>query len=82
MEAIVVRGCGLDVHQASVVACVLTGGLEQRPRKQVRRFGTTRRELMTLRAWLTEETKSGQPKTIAIASAMDTRKASIPSIWL
>lgn len=55
MEAIVQRGCGLDVHQASIMACVLIGNMEQRPRKQVRQFGTTRRELIALREWLTRE---------------------------
>src|SRR5262245_34457362 len=33
MEAIVETCCGLDVHQASVVACLLVGKLGKKPRK-------------------------------------------------
>ena len=46
--------CGLDVHQATVVACVLVGEGEKRPKKQVRTFRTVARELRALRDWLTE----------------------------
>jgi transposase len=55
METIVERCCGLDVHQAVVVACVLTGEPGKRPRKQVRSFRALTAELAQLRAWLTEE---------------------------
>lgn len=54
MEPIVERCCGLDVHQATVVACLLVGSANQRPRKEVRSFGTKTRELMALRDWLRE----------------------------
>lgn len=54
MEPIVERCCGLDVHQATVVACLLVGTANQRPRKEVRSFGTKTRELMELRDWLRE----------------------------
>lgn len=54
MEPIVERCCGLDVHQASVVACLLVGAPDKRPRKEVRTFGTKTRELMELRDWLRE----------------------------
>ena len=53
MDPIIERCCGLDVHQATVVACVLVGGAHQKPRKEVRSFGTKTRELMALREWLT-----------------------------
>ena len=52
MEPIVERCCGLDVHQATVVACLLVGGAHQKTRKEVRTFGTKTRELMDLRDWL------------------------------
>jgi transposase len=39
MQTLVERGCGLDVHQATVVAC----------------FGTTTPELLSLREWLLSE---------------------------
>jgi transposase len=55
MEAIVERCCGLDVHQATVVACVLVGRAGPRARKEVRTFGTTTRELLELRDWLASE---------------------------
>ncbi len=54
MEPIVERCCGLDVHQATVVACLLVGSANQKPRKEVRSFGTKTRELMDLRDWLRE----------------------------
>lgn len=52
MEPIIECCCGLDVHQATVVACVLVGGAHQKPRKEIRIFGTKTRELMGLRDWL------------------------------
>ncbi len=54
MEPIIERCCGLDVHQASVVACLLVGAPDKRPKKENRTFGTTTRELMELRDWLHE----------------------------
>ena len=55
MDAIVKRSCGLDVHQETVVACVLVGGPNERAHKQVRTFGTMTRDLATLRDWLVAE---------------------------
>jgi transposase len=52
MQTLVERGCGLDVHQATVVACMLIVLKNGRVQKQVRTFGTTTRELMGLREWL------------------------------
>ena len=52
MEAIVERSCGLDVHQATVVACLLVGAADKKPRKEVRTFSTMRRDLVVLREWL------------------------------
>ena len=54
MEALLERCAGLDVHQASVVCCVLIGAPGRRPQKLLRSFGTTTRELQALRAWLAE----------------------------
>jgi transposase len=50
METIVQRACGLDVHQASVTACIMRQGIE----KQIESFGTTTAELERLRTWLHE----------------------------
>jgi len=55
MEAIVERSCGLDVHQATVVACLMTGPPDGRAKKATRTFGTTTAELEELRAWLMQE---------------------------
>jgi transposase len=55
MEPIVERSCGLDVHQATVVACLIVGPAESRPQRVVRTYGTTTSELEALRAWLRDE---------------------------
>src|SRR5258708_35785399 len=55
MQTLVERGCGLDVHQATVVACLLVVLVRGRDRKQMRTFGTTTRELLSLRQWLLSE---------------------------
>jgi len=52
METLVERGCGLDVHQATVVACLLIVRKDGKVQKQVRTFGTTTRELLSMREWL------------------------------
>jgi len=51
MEAIVERCADLDVHQATVVACLNLGN-KARPGKQVRTFGTMLADLEELRDWL------------------------------
>jgi transposase len=56
MQTLVERGCGLDVHQATVVACLLIVLKNGRVQKQVRIFGTTTRELVSLREWLLSQT--------------------------
>jgi transposase len=55
MDAIVERSAGLDVHQETVVACVLVGGPNQKARKQVRTFRTFTSELLAMREWLLAE---------------------------
>ena len=52
METLVERGCGLDVHQGTVVVCLLTVRKDGKVQKQVRTFGTTTRELLSMREWL------------------------------
>ena len=54
MDAIVESCAGLDVHQESVVACVLRGPLDQKPKVELRKFGTTTAELLELADWLLE----------------------------
>lgn len=50
METIVMKACGLDVHQASIMACIMRQGFK----KQIKEFGTTTSELDELKAWLHE----------------------------
>ena len=52
MQTLVEHGCGLDVHQATVVACLLIVLKNGRVHKEIRTFGTTTRELLALREWL------------------------------
>ena len=55
MQTMMERGCGLDVHQATVVVCLLIVLQNGKVQKQVRTFGTTTRELLALREWLLSE---------------------------
>jgi hypothetical protein len=55
MQTLVERGCGLDVHQATVVACLLIVRKNGNVQKQLRTFGTTIRELLSLHEWLLSE---------------------------
>ena len=52
MERMIERCAGLDVHQATVVACILINERGKRPRKELRTFGTMTHELEALRDWL------------------------------
>jgi len=44
----VVKACALEVHQASVTACIVRQGIE----RQIKTFGTTTVELLSLKAWM------------------------------
>jgi transposase len=52
MDVMVERCCGLDVHQATVVACVLLGAAGGKAQKTVRSFETYSAGLLELRQWL------------------------------
>jgi transposase len=52
MDVIHARCCGLDVHQKTVVACLLAPGPGGAPRKEVRTFGTMTDDLLALGEWL------------------------------
>lgn len=54
MQVVVDRCCGLDVHQATVVACVLIGDVGKKAKKQTRTFKTFLSGLEELRDWLFE----------------------------
>src|SRR5215211_1843951 len=46
------RCCGLDVHQKTVVACLITPGAGDQPQKEIRTFGTMTADLLELADWL------------------------------
>jgi len=52
MEALIECCAGLDVHQATVVACLNRGPPGKRSGKEVRTYGTMRGDLETMRDWL------------------------------
>ena len=52
MQSIIERCAGLDVHQASVVACVLIGVAGRPARRETRAFQTMTRDLEALHDWL------------------------------
>ena len=55
MEIVYARCCGLDVHQRTVVACLLIPGAERQPTsqptKEIRTFGTMTNDLLALSDW-------------------------------
>jgi transposase len=55
MEVLYERCCGLDVHAATVVACLRHPARRGRRSGEVRTFGTTTGELLRLADWLTAE---------------------------
>ena len=55
MEAMVEKCAGLDVHQETIVACVLKGDLDRKPESEIRTFGTYTKDLEELHEWLLEE---------------------------
>ena len=68
MKVIVACCAGLDVHQASVVACVNSTGRGGRSHKEVRTFGTMRDDLIALRDWL----KNGGVTLVAMSAMIST----------
>jgi transposase len=55
MRTLIERCCGLDVHQATIVACLLVGKSGGKVSREIRSFATTTVELLQLRDWLTQE---------------------------
>jgi transposase len=51
MEVIIDKGCGLDVHKETVVACVMGEGIK----KEIRTFSTMTGDLLQLKEWLLEK---------------------------
>ncbi len=55
MDTVIEKCCGLDVHQGTVVACLLIGGPTGRVHKEIRTVSTFTRDLLALRDWLHEQ---------------------------
>ena len=52
MQVVYTRCCGLDVHQKSVVACILLTDPEGTVHREVQTFGTMTADLLALNDWL------------------------------
>lgn len=52
MDTLIKRCCGLDVHQAVIVACLLICRSGRKKSKETRTFLTTTAGLLELRDWL------------------------------
>jgi len=50
MDVVYERCCGLDIHKASITACVMVGG-----KKEIRTFGTMTDDLLQMTAFLKEQ---------------------------
>jgi transposase len=50
MDIIIEKGCGLDVHKETVVACIMGAGV----RKEIRTYTTMTNDLLRLKGWLQE----------------------------
>ena len=55
IEAILERCAGIDVCKKFVLVCVMTGGAQDEPRTQIKKFGTIVSELQRLAEWLVAE---------------------------
>ena len=52
MQVVHERGCGIDVHQQTVVACAIVPGPKGEPVKETRTFATMSGDLEALAGWL------------------------------
>jgi len=55
MEAIIDRCCGIDVHKKTIVACLIVGKPNEKPRKTIKTFSTMTRDLLSCKDWLESE---------------------------
>lgn len=52
METLIPRCAGMDVHQETIVVCVITGNTDETPVSEIRTFPTMTRDLFELLIWL------------------------------
>jgi transposase len=55
MKVIIEKGCGIDVHQRSLLACLIIGKAGGKPKTTIKTFSTMTRDLLALRDWLVSE---------------------------
>jgi transposase len=55
MEIIIERGCGIDIHKKTIVACSLIGKAGEKPKKTIKTFSTMTRDLLACKDWLESE---------------------------
>jgi len=55
MEAIIDRGCGIDVHKKTILVCLMVGKPDEKPRKTIKTFSTMTRDLLACKDWLESE---------------------------
>ena len=60
MDVLITRCAGLDVHKKEVTACVRTPGDGTTRHQEIRRFGTTTRQLAQLRMLLRHSQRAVQ----------------------
>jgi transposase len=55
MDAIIERGCGIDVHKKTIVVCLIIGTPQEKPKTTIKTFTTMTRDLLSCRDWLLSE---------------------------
>ena len=66
MEVMIETCCGIEVHQKSIVCCILDGSLDtNKPKKIQKKFGTTTVDLHNALDWILENHVSKMKFTIS-----------------
>lgn len=53
MKVLIETCCGIDVHQKSIICCILDGPLDtNKPKKLQKKFGTTTQALRNALKWI------------------------------
>ena len=55
MDAIIERCCGIDVHKKTIVACLLIGKPQEKPKVTIKTFSTMTRDILACKDWLESE---------------------------
>ena len=55
MDAIIERCCGIDVHKKTIVACLMIGKPQEKPKATIKTFSTMTRDILACKDWLESE---------------------------